>query len=433
MAYFFFSYANVDMSPYLRRFYKDLCGDVRLLVGGSAAEAGFRDSVSIEMGEDWSDELVRQLMTCRVFVAVYSPSYFMRENCGKEWTAFCSRMQTYADEKGVNPASIIPVLWAPAPKMPEVAERKQWKMEKLGRLYRKEGMERLVRRRQEYQKEYDGILRALASRIRDVGDKYRLPEPAEPFVYKDITAAFPVVAAAVAPAAGKAQAARAGGKAQAAPAGGGDEGTGPTHVNLVVVAGTRKELAEVRKGVEGYGAAPLDWVPYHPEDRRRIASYAQRIISHRKGIVSRTEFTSRLETIDSGLPAVLERAEENNELVVILIDAWSTRLARYIEPLREYDLRNEPAVVIMVPANGNDPEVVTARAVLAADIKHALPRNFARHDKLFKDQLSSINDFRRALVKSIDEAQLRVVRTGKVPPHAFPPGSISSPPRVTGP
>lgn len=408
MAHFLFSYAWADHNQFLQRFYEDLREEARLLVGVPLARVGFRDAISIDLSARWSDVLVEELMTCKVFVANCSPTYFLSENCGKEWAAFSHRMDLYAKEKGVTPPSIIPVIWAPIPEPPKIMSGIQWTKEEFGEMYRDEGLLSLMRRREHRQK-YRDIVRAFACRIRDVAGQHSLPEPESRFVYENVTAAFPLLDVPVT---------RMGAAVldtQPSPSAG---RSGPKHVNFVIVAGSRDELASVRNCVESYGAESVDWMPYNPPDDRRISSYAQ-------GVISRRDFTSQLETIDSGLLAVLDRAATRNELVVILVDPWSTKLTRYRQPLRDYDERNEPSVVIMVPTNGDDPAT-------AAAIKDALPRNVIRHDILFRDQVSSIEDFRRTLIRSITLAQGRIFAHGTVG-RILSSSSLPGPPSLTGP
>lgn len=416
MAYFLFSYAWADHNQFLHRFYEDLREEARLLVGVPLAQVGFRDAISIDLSARWSDVLVDELMTCKVFVALCSPTYFLSENCGKEWAAFYHRMELYAEKNGIKPPpSIIPVLWAPIPEPPKAMSDIQWTKEEFGDMYRDEGLLSLMRRR-EHKQTYRDIVRALAIRIRDVARQHCLPEPQKRFVYEDVVEVFPSIDATIAGMAAETVGALTNSSAV---------GSGPKHVNLVIVAGRRDELAHVRKRVESYGAEAVDWMPYNPPDARRISSYAQSIISRR-------DFTSQLETVDSGLSAVLARAATRNELVVILVDVWSIKLERYRQPLQEYDERNEPSVVIMVPANGDDPEAAAGGIDLTNEIREALPRNFIRRDVLFKDRVSSIEDFRRTLVRSITLAQDRIFSYGPVA-HTLPSSTVSGPPPLTGP
>src|SRR5690349_12319408 len=82
MAYwFFFSYAHADYNEYLGTFYRDLEGEVRQLTGDPLAGIGFLDRKDIEHGATWDAALEQGLKNCRVFVPLYSPSYFRALYC----------------------------------------------------------------------------------------------------------------------------------------------------------------------------------------------------------------------------------------------------------------------------------------------------------------------------------------------------------------
>ena len=112
--WFFLSYARLDRDPYLKRFYEDLREAVRRLAGLEGEDIGFFDAEGIEPGAQWPETLVEALQASRVFVSVYSPTYFLKEYCGKEWQVFHSRVDAYrnASPAGAEPPhSILPVLW----------------------------------------------------------------------------------------------------------------------------------------------------------------------------------------------------------------------------------------------------------------------------------------------------------------------------------
>src|SRR5947199_6132544 len=83
--WFFFSYARDDREDYLKKFYDELVDSVRVNAGGSREEIGFFDTENIQLGQEWPAELAAALQTARVFVPVYTPSYFVSDFCGREW------------------------------------------------------------------------------------------------------------------------------------------------------------------------------------------------------------------------------------------------------------------------------------------------------------------------------------------------------------
>jgi hypothetical protein len=73
--YFFLSYARGDDDIFVKRFYQDLCGEVRVLVGTARdEEVGFLDNYNIEPGHHWPQALVTALAECASFLALYAPA-----------------------------------------------------------------------------------------------------------------------------------------------------------------------------------------------------------------------------------------------------------------------------------------------------------------------------------------------------------------------
>jgi hypothetical protein len=70
---------NTGPDRFVAKFFDDLSDDVRQLTG--AALPGFMDQ-GMAVGTRWSDQLSEALGTCRVFVALLSPSYIASHWCG---------------------------------------------------------------------------------------------------------------------------------------------------------------------------------------------------------------------------------------------------------------------------------------------------------------------------------------------------------------
>lgn len=122
---FFLSYARSGIVPpgngpllgsngNVVRFFNDLSRCVVELVDRiPGADPGFMDR-SIQGGRRWTDQLLRAVGNCQVFVALLSNAYVSSEWCGMEWDAF-SRREVGTLEDGASPdeTCIIPVTWAP--------------------------------------------------------------------------------------------------------------------------------------------------------------------------------------------------------------------------------------------------------------------------------------------------------------------------------
>ncbi|WP_329582677.1 FxSxx-COOH system tetratricopeptide repeat protein [Kitasatospora sp. NBC_01250] len=174
-AYFFLSYARADDSPLIAAFYRDL--GARLLARDPAA-AGlppFRDVEQIRLGADWERALADAVAGCRAMVALYSPGYFASSYCGKEWTAFHSRVVAFRAETGWDPRALVPVLWRPvAGALPGPVAELQYSEPAMGERYPRVGLRSLLAE-EPPGPEYHQVLDVLTDRIALAAGRARLP------------------------------------------------------------------------------------------------------------------------------------------------------------------------------------------------------------------------------------------------------------------
>lgn len=122
---FFLSYARAkpaaagergDPNSGVTKLFTDLNDRVRQLLPLQAGDdAGWMD-FTMEAGDRWSDELLRNLGKARVFVALLSAPYLRRsEWCAMEWDYFDRRTvrPRPGAARGPKATAIIPVLWTP--------------------------------------------------------------------------------------------------------------------------------------------------------------------------------------------------------------------------------------------------------------------------------------------------------------------------------
>jgi hypothetical protein len=124
---FFFSYARTDRrgadlgrinwqgqsENSVDLFYRRLCNHVANLIGGDAKDVGFFDDRHLERGVPWPDHVMSALRSARVMVALFSPVYFSRPACGREFQIFRLRHKALEDKLGRAPDyRLLPVLWA---------------------------------------------------------------------------------------------------------------------------------------------------------------------------------------------------------------------------------------------------------------------------------------------------------------------------------
>lgn len=142
----------------LQKFVADLSARVANKVPTAHEGVCFFDASSIEAGENWSSELAEGLGRCKVGVALYTPAYFTREWCGKEFQVFMDRSR-----RATGASGIVPVLWMKAT-LPPVVEAFQYTDATFPVKYAEVGMQQLLRLRV-YADEYELAMEALADRI----------------------------------------------------------------------------------------------------------------------------------------------------------------------------------------------------------------------------------------------------------------------------
>ena len=150
---YFFSYARKDWDNYLERFFREI--ERRVTQDGGLDpeknETGFLDRKKIKAGSDWGNDLATALARGLVLLSIYTPWYFKRPSCGKEFQVFLDRQDqlTYEDDGSVKGSKkILPVLWVKkehlGDKMPPVTKRIQFEPESHRSRYEQEGLRRIL-------------------------------------------------------------------------------------------------------------------------------------------------------------------------------------------------------------------------------------------------------------------------------------------------
>jgi FxsC-like protein len=405
--WFFLSYARRDglNNPYLERFYNDLA----LAVGRAAAlesalqvsDIGFFDRQGIETGDIWRDTLTEAIQTSRVFVCLFSRSYFNSQFCGKEFQSFRARLEAYTRnfQKSQRPSLILPVLWdnpLKLPKTPQAVSEIQYAHDEFGKMYAQEGLN-LLMRQQQYQGDYETFVLKFADKIVEEALKYadekqvhlvpRLPN--FPSLEQVENAFAPPPPLPSLP-----------GEPQVSVD---DEYVGPGVAKFIYVASRAAELQsqKIRKDLDCYGVqgGPL-WCPYHPDQN------AVGLIASKAAI----EVNSQPHIIPLGKDLIerLRKAEETNTVVLILVDPWSARLQTYRERMEELDEEAFVNCGILIPWNENDDRIEPDFLAAKNNIKQLFSRTFVLNSKYIKDSISTPQQLESELIHAINEARRRI-------------------------
>ncbi|WP_117489114.1 TIR-like protein FxsC [Kitasatospora xanthocidica] len=388
---FFFSYARRDQlagSTFVDQFFSDLKDELaRLEPAVGPAGLGYRDTERLRVGDDWERQLSDNVASCRTLVALYSPAYFASPYCGKEWTAFDERMCRHQELTGRSVPALIPVLWEPLPEgLPSRVLRIQYVQRDMGEAYAAGGLRSLLRA-DPYGPEYLRIVRKIAERVREAAGQFlgELPK----LELGAVQGCFPLSGEQPSP-------------------------VRPGMVRLFVAAGRARESGgsspdgtEPAARVPGggwYGSQPWDWAPYHPPSVPSLVVGAQRAIT-------RAGHITTLDEIGPGLAVDLDRARENNQVSVLLVDPWAARQEPYREALREFDDQNHPVTGVLVPAGTGDPPDGPARDRLWGGVRAVFPRNWLHRsgpEPLFRVRVTR-ERFESELLRTVTVAQNRLL------------------------
>jgi FxsC-like protein len=484
--YFFLSYAHGDREDgepgdgYIPLLYRHLSNAVARRVGADPADVGFIDTTGIRLGNRWTSALARAVSTCRVFVALCSPRYYSSEYCAEEWNVFHRRCVVYKQYYGNYPDLLFPLMWVRVERVPEVVGAIQWSDSGLGETYASGGL-RYLMHLDRHGDDYRTFIESLAHRIHQAAETIDLPhaplagssvpegrsaapgfaEPRQPperglWRPSDVTSSAP--RGGPNPAQGPvdqpdpadpdpadqpdpaAEPARTGGATggglsvePAAPAGAdGGEWIEPVeidgqHVVFAIVAATESELTGVRTERGYYGTRSYHWAPFRPESGGSIFRSAQRVASAH-------DFVSRLAEASVDLAALSEEADEDNEIVVIIVDLWTAELEPYRTALSRYDRFNATTSAVMIPRSERDAETRTASPRLDMTLAQVFRKNVVKPpgDALFQRDLRSEGEFRARLTRALVEAYGRVQRGGEIRRQIGGSG-YPEPPTLDGP
>ena len=350
----YLSYAHTSGDAYLARFVDDLRNGLRVY-SGWPHEPLFFDQ-GIDPGREWSWELRHAIETSRVCVALYSPSYFQSEHCGREFAAFRERSRL-----GGESPSIFPIQWVPARTLPRAAAETPLLESSFPVEYGQRGLRSLMFSRggrEHYRRIVDELARGIVDlALSTSGQPMTLP-PLEtlPSAFADM----------------EAPAAR-----------------GPS-VQVVYAAGDRETMRSIRRDVELYGKDPREWRPF---GHTPIGALAEQTAKEEKLAVEVVPFTSDL------LHDALE-AERNGIPFAVLVDPWIFAVPSLADRLRGLDERFPGNTAVCVLWDSTH-ETEAERADLQSRVQKGLPFLESTHSRRYQPRIDSEKAFRRSFASTM--------------------------------
>lgn len=412
---YFLSYARADrdddVHDCIRTFSIELEQEVRSrLRRPRQGSVGFFDSNDIEPGNNWPDTLSEALRTSRVFVPIYSPTYFAKDYCGREWKIFHDRLEAY---KRRNPAAkvenlIQPVLYvAPweLPTLPNHIRRIQCLYDRYPEHYRKEGLWVIFKTRgYGYKESYEKFKTALARRIVEVEDKYPLPPLDHCLDIEQTMSAFHQPGREIVSITGTSKTAE---SPHSVPEilveagiprlGTSKTAESPRSVQFIHVAGRRDELQEIRESLEHYGdEGGWDWKPFLPVATNEVWEFTTEVALKEK-------LRSEHIPLHANIIRMLEEAEKAYKIFVIIVDTWTLKLTKYHTLMQPYDERDSLYSALLVPWNPHCEETQSSHFELKEGIQETFPTKSIGRGDLYKfhDSINSLNEMKKHLRRTL--------------------------------
>jgi FxsC-like protein len=132
----------------------------------------------------------------------------------------------------------------------------------------------------------------------------------------------------------------------------------------------------------------------------------------------------------------VDQARASNQIVVLLVDLWSTRLPDHRRALVQFD-RVEPGshgqlAAVMIPANYDDQQTHDHLSELLGALRRIFVRRSGQtHDVTFRASILSPQAFDADLRVVLERSRNRIFSTGTV--YRRPPGRAGSRPILRGP
>jgi FxsC-like protein len=347
---FFLSHAAGDDQQAVQRFFRDLCEAVRSRLRLDPADpVGYlasTDALIENADEPAGGGTDSAIAASAAFVALYSSYFAISETCGRQWTAFDSRVNAYVESRPRQrrPDLIIPLIWAapgavPVPKPVLSGQRGRTD---LYPEYSLHGLRTLMSN-DRFGNTYESLLEDVAAQIALAwGLRHRLPAPRQRVGDPTTVSAVPA------------------------------DRSRPSvrHVHFVVAAADAPMMNGIGRN-KYYGDRFDAWNPYYDE----IGS--ESLVACATTVAQTEKFLGSVAAVDD-LLAEVATAKEAGHLVVLLSDAWLIQLGTHAAVFAAFDQSAAEHVCVLAPVAEDDDE---SNAILEK-LKDDTRTTFQNHTRL---------------------------------------------------
>ena len=390
---FFLSYARSDNDAYVKKFYEDLSGELRRRLGYGAESVGFFDQPEMELGDQWSADLIEALQECQVLVPLYSPAYFRSAYCGKEFQIFLERGRAAAsiqpDTEGRS--AIVPIAWIPLRErmpIPQTAANIQYFTSGLTQEFMRKGVRRILKLYAQYRYEYEMFITELAETVIKTAESQVLPPLLNISSLENTANAFQesTSPSAIQPSAR----------------------AGPRLVNFIYVVPSLDEIQHLYVSPNYYGErSGWDWKPFFPAANRPLGLIAQQVAAEADLMYYEIPYGPELVN-------QLREIEAKNNLAVMVVDVWAVLLSKYQELLVQFDQQNFLNLAVLVVRNSEDPELQASWLKLEQTLLMTFRyHGFSKSNSLWR-LVSSMEEFRSSLSEVLALTRMKIMDFGSI-------------------
>jgi hypothetical protein len=411
---FFFSYARADCGKWLKTFFKELKERVaqRGRLRDDDGEVSFRDIDDVELGKDWEREISDALSKALTMISIYSPNYFSRPYCGKEFRVFLNRQAVNYDDEGAarNSEKIIPVLWEKKADLdryklpPAVAKFIQFNFTQHHAEYLQRGL-RYIRIQEGYRGKYVDLLEELVDILLQRSEDQPLLAMPTPPAFAEIDDIFANVSAT-------------------------ETVSDLDSESMLLVYLTAQGPGYVAPRPDRYGKHPREWRPFQGDREAGIHVYVKKAVAN----LGFTHFIEPAYDINDArvateIGADLVEATLRNAIAVVFLDPLLLGAAqgrRVCEALLMYESWRGALFILR---DAGDVETGSLQPL----VKELTARLDPKQERILISVVEgTIEDFESAFLTQVTELQMRIANDGAVPQPLTGP-SRSTLPALQGP
>ncbi len=131
-----------------------------------------------------------------------------------------------------------------------------------------------------------------------------------------------------------------------------------------------------------------------------------------QGVAAKQKLFYKDLPLDGDLVKRIREAEENKEVVIIVVDPWSIQVKTYEQYMRGYDKNNFDNAAVLVAWNSRDNLTDDQRTKLRQHLSSTFKHHAGgRRSIYYVDSVSSQQDFRSALAKTIARLRTNLIQS----------------------